>query len=414
MFKRIILAIIMLSLLSSCGEFFKQEKTPHSWEGTITLLLGPLISTAHAEDNICLSTCTTTKCAYLIEHSNSTNSRTICATNADTKYKFDFSEDPNKYFAGKMIEISIVNPLDELDNRVYVEVVDEDSPITIKNVTVAESLLSTAIKGQVLQAMDNNDPDLRASYVDAVADMTIERLNGAFGYLAGYYANLLDDLENTSQVREAIKLANVLEPTFLGVLMSKYQESEIESEVYSDIKTLCNAVYSNFSGEDNLQNANRPDCYISLASIAAGTPEVWVPLSELPAYCVFNPATEISNCTDPDTGLGSLEQLPSQPSNLANYTLASGYVADNYNSNHCYTSAYRGGGMVVLDTSLQLAINADGDTIVDLSHNSFYALKAYATCMNDPAAYPECAALARTPGIKELQLQLIVDDFCYF
>lgn len=405
----------MLAALSSCGEFFKTEKKPHSWEGTITFFLSSLSSTAHAaEENICLTTCTSAKCAYLVIHTNSTTSETICSTNADDKYKFDFSEDPNKYFAGKMIEISIVNPLDELDNRLYVEVVDEASPITIKNVTVAESLLSTAIKGQVLQAMDNGDPDLRETYNDAVTNMTIDRLNGAFGFLAGYYAKLLDDLDNTVEVRKAIELANELEPTFLGVLMSKYQESQIESEAYSDIKTLCNAVYSNFSGEDNLQNANRPDCYLSLSSISNGSPEPWVPLSELPANCVFNPATEISTCTDPDNGLMSLEPLPSQPSNLAAYTLASGYVADNYTSNHCYTGAYRGGGRVVIDTSLRLAFNANRETIVDLSYNSFYALKAYATCMNDPAAYPECDAFTRTPGIKELQLQMVEDDFCYF
>lgn len=404
----------MLSVLSSCGEYFKTEKAPHSWEGSITFLLSPLISTAYAEDNICLSTCTTVKCAYLIEHTNSTTSRTICATNADTKYKFDFSEDPNNYFAGKMIEISIVNPDDELDNRTYVEVVDASAPIAIKNVTVAESLLSNAIKGQVLRAMDTHTPDLREVYTDAVANMTIARLNAAFGYLAGYYANLLNDLNNTVEVRKAIKLTNQLEPTFLGVLMSKYQESEIEAEAFSNMKTLCNDVYSNFAGQDFLMYSNRPNCYISLASIAAGSPEAWAPLSEMPEYCVFNSMTGFSTCTNPSNGLSSLETLPSQPSNLAAYTLASGYVADNYTTNNCYTNAYRGGGMVALDNSLQLAFNSDNETIINLSYNSFYALKTYSTCLNDPTSHAQCAAFARTPGIKELQLQMIEDDFCYY
>jgi len=168
-----------------------------------------------------------------------------------------------------MIEIIIVDPEDEFNNRVYVEVVDEDAYVNIKDVSVIDSLLSRAIKGKMLKAMDENLTALRASYLTAVSEMTVLGLNNALEYLSGH-ASLLYDLSDTASIRQAITITTKLEPTFLGDLVSKYQESSIEANAYVNIHTLCRGKYTNLTGEDRLMTSTRPDCYLPVASMVNG------------------------------------------------------------------------------------------------------------------------------------------------
>jgi len=411
--KKTILALLMLFALTSCEEYFRTEKAPHSWEGAITSIIGSVISSAHAVDGICLSTCTIDRCAHLIVHTNSTTSETVCSTNATARYKFDFTEDPNEYYSGKLIEILIIDADDELNNRSYIEVVDKNAPVKIKDLSAAESIVSTAIKGQILKAIDESVIDLRSTYDEALSYITISRINDTLNILAGSGANLLSDLSDNEKVRKAIKLSNQLDPVFLGRLMSMYQESEAEGQVFTNIKTLCNDEHSNLTGEENLMNSNLPSCYLSKSSIASGSLLAWSPISELLGECIFNSGTSQATCTDPDSGLMLIGLLPSEPVNITDYVLASDYLANNYTSNSCATGYNRSGGSYIIDTSIQLVLSHTGPTTVSLTHNPFYVLKTYSECLNDQTANINCTAVLATPGIKTLQLSLIEDGFCY-
>jgi hypothetical protein len=433
--KGLLLFFLMLIGLSACGEFFRSKQAPHSWEGDITFLLTPFITSAYAEDSICLSTCTSEKCAHLVVHTNSTTSERVCSTNADTKYKFEFSEDPNAYYHGKMVEIIIEDSSDELNNRVYVEVVDKDNSINIKDIGIVETILSKAIKGQVLVKMDDQLNSLRSYYENAVAQLTLDSLNSAIGYLSG--EDLLTTNATDDELRKALRLTNKLEPTFLGEMVSMVQESEVEETAFSGLQELYNNQHTVLSSspQENL-TGNLTACYLLKSSLETGSYVPWSPLAQLGGNCTFNSGTGQATCqviiAEDAPPLYLISDLPTEPTDASLYIKASEYLNSHFNNNGCLTNAYRSGGYIAIDNTLKtingIPFNNMEDApkffpdeesppqyqAIDPNHNSFLYLKVYSKCLNDPNAFPYCSVFSQNDDVASLQTNLVQNGFCYY
>lgn len=409
MFYKIKLACLLALLLvfASCESFrFDSQQKKHQWKGTISLLVNTLISSAHAEDEICQSQCTTSRCAHLVVHQNSTVSEIVCSTNATTSYEFNFSQDPNDFYDGKIIEIKIEDISDASNNRSYVEVIDSQSPQNEKHVDLENTFIAPAIKGQLFNAIANNNGDgVGDIYRELSEEITISDINNVLKLLTS--TDLLTDMNATSSIEIAQDLVTKLKPEFLGTMLKLSKESSREVSAYVMLDTLCS---DNLSKAINTTSGDPalPYCYLRTDSLSDAEPVAWNPVDELPAGCVLNYVTYQAICEDPVTHLLSIENLPAQPSAIGDYTLASTYLDDNFENHKCFNSSIRFGAFVIQDRSI--ALTEDG---LDYSHNQYWLVKAYSICQNDPAAYAYCSQFD-DDAIAAVQSELAAADFCYF
>lgn len=419
--KIILLLGLMLGGLFSC-ESFNIKDNSYRWRGSISMLSG-LSGVAHADDGICLSTCTTTKCANLVVHRNSSTSETVCSTNATSSYEFKFKENPNTFYHGLVIEIEIVDSIVPGNNRSSVQVVDANDS-SDKNIDLNETIVSQAVKEHLLSDLDDEAGDLKDIYDGLKETITVDALNKALFALTGNY--LLSDLTDSSAVASALALLENLEPTFLNEMAKKVLETQQESAVYSNLLSLCNVKYTKLHNTTE-QIGNPPYCYVSLASIASGTLAVWNPLLDIPPECTFDPINIQMECNY--GGPSSIEDLPATPVDLANYVKAYDYLTQNYENNSCYTSAYRFGGMVALDPTLKTITGSffnnstQSPSInlmtglygkVDPTYNTFLLAKVYSACVIDPTARVYCSTLLTDPAILQEFSTMATDGFCYF
>jgi hypothetical protein len=402
--KVIFLSLVLLIALSAC-ENFRFDQKPHTWQGTISSLLNSFISSARAEDSICQSICKTNRCAHLVVHSSSSTNEIVCSTDATTIYKFSFSQNPNSFYDGKLIEIRIEDASDSSKNRSIVEVINKNSSQDDKDINIEKTFVSAAIKGHILNSVTEGATDLSTLYNELAANTTIADMNGILQRLTSL--DLLDNINEDSDVADAQVLVNKLRPDFLGKMLKLYLESRQETEAYVTLVSLCSGNYSHAIQTTSADPA-LPACYLQTSSLLTGNIEAWNPVSELPDGCVLNSVTYQAICEDPVSHLLSIENLPSEPAVLADYTLASDHLANNYENHFCYNSSIRFGAFVVQDRSVMLVPGG-----LDYTHNPFMLVKAYSICQSNPTAYAYCADFDEEE-MAIVQKDLATNGFCYF
>jgi len=135
-------------------------------------------------------------------------------------------------------------------------------------------------------------------------------------------------------------------------------------------------------------------------------------MNDAAANCTFQSEILMMTCGD-GRGPFTLEFLPSQPTDLANYIRASDFLAQNYSSNHSYTSAFRSGGRVVLEPLI--VIDPDGDSpILNYVGNPFSMMKLYGACLMEPLSSFSCSAFEGNKDIITFQQSMTQNSYCYY